>query len=186
MRNLRNDCSEVLFSAEEIQARIKQIAVQIAKEYKGVNTCPFVIGILKGCLHFYSDLTREFTFPHTSGFMSVSTYGGGTESTGKLEITQPLSGSVLGKDVLIVEDIIDSGITLSMLKELFLQQGATSVSIVTLLNKPSGRKFDIEPDYYCFEVGNQFVVGYGLDYQEKYRNLPFVGILKEEIYKEQN
>ena len=182
-KDLSKDCSEILFSSREIQSRVAQVAMIISDTYPHARECPLVVGVLKGCLYFFADLTRKLTFPHEVAFMSVSTYCGGTESTGKLQITQELTCSVVGRHILIVEDIIDSGITLAMLKELFLQQGALSVTIVTLLNKREGRKFDIAPDYCCFDVKNEFVVGYGLDYKELYRDLPFVGILKEEVYE---
>lgn len=183
-KDLAKDCEKVLFSGKELKQRIASLATHINVTYKYRDNCPLVIGILKGCLHFYSELTRKLYFPHESAFMSVSTYYGGRESTGKLQITQELNCSVAGRDVLIVEDIIDSGITLAMLKELFLKQGANSVTIVTMLDKECRRKVDIRPDYCAFTIDDYFVVGYGLDYKELYRNLPFIGILKEEVYTE--
>lgn len=182
---ITQELEEVLITSTEIDSRIKQVAKTISMDYGHLENTPLVLGVLTGCIHFYSDLTRRFKFPIITEFMAVSSYGDMIESTGRLEIIKDIKDSLLlNRDVLIVEDIVDTGLTLIMLKQMLISRGAKSVKIVTLLDKPAKRKFDIEPDYCCFKVPDKFVVGYGLDYKGLYRNLPYVGVLKEEIYKE--
>lgn len=179
---MENDILEVLISEEEIQKKTEDLARVLEKEYDG--HFPLVIGVLKGALPFMIDLTRNMAIHLEMDFMDVTSYGTSTVSSGEVKILKDLNTSVEGRDVLIVEDIIDSGLTLHYLVELFRYRKANTIKIVTLLDKPSGRKAMIEPDLTGFTVPNAFVVGYGLDYAERYRNLPYIGILKEEVYKE--
>ena len=152
----------------------------MTNDYEG--RFPLVIGVLKGAMLFMSDLLKRVDTYLEMDFMDVSSYGDSTVTSGEVRILKDLNTSVEGRDILIVEDIIDSGLTLSYLVNLFRHRKAKSIKIVTLLDKPSGRKADIEADYVGFVVPNEFVVGYGLDYAEKYRNLPYIGVLKPEIY----
>lgn len=179
--NLRQDIERILITEEEIQEKIKELAAILTEEYK--DRFPLVIGVLKGALPFMADLLKRVDTHLEMDFMDVSSYSGKTVSSGEVKILKDLDTSVEGRDVLIVEDIIDSGLTLSYLVNLFRYRKAKSIKIVTLLDKPEGRKVDIQPDYACFVIPNEFVVGYGLDYEEKYRNLPYVGILKPEVYE---
>ena len=141
------------------------------------------MGILKGSVVCMADLMRAVTTHARIDFMSVSSYGSGTKSSGVVKIVKDLDNNVEGYDLLLVEDILDSGLTLSYLRELLRDRHPNSIKIVTLLNKPARRTADIQPDYCCFEVPDEFVVGYGLDFDERYRNLPYVGVLKEEVYQ---
>jgi hypoxanthine phosphoribosyltransferase len=177
---MHKDIMEVLISEEEIQAKVKQMAKELSEEYK--ERFPLVIGVLKGALPFMADLTKRMENYLEMDFMDVSSYGGGMKSTGEVKILKDLDTQVEGRDILIIEDIIDSGLTLSYLVDLFKYRKAKSIKIVTLLDKPSGRKIDLKADMVGFEVPDAFVVGYGLDYQEKYRNLPYIGVLKPEVY----
>lgn len=178
---MHNDCERILLTAEEIRARVKEVALEVDARYQDKR--PLAIGILKGSIIFYVDFVRELTCPVEMDFMAVSSYGSGTVSSGKLRIKKDLDEDVAGRDVIIVEDIIDSGFTLANLKALLLERGAKSVIIVTLLNKAERREYDVAPDYNCFDIENEFVIGYGLDYDERYRNLPYIGILKREVYE---
>ncbi|MCQ6281886.1 hypoxanthine phosphoribosyltransferase [Bacillus sp. EB600] len=181
---MENDIEKILVSEEEIQAKIKSLAQQLTEEYK--DRFPLAIGVLKGAMPFMADLLKRMDCFLEMDFMDVSSYGNSTVSTGEVKILKDLDTSVEGRDLLIIEDIIDSGLTLSYLVELFRYRKAKSVKIVTLLDKPKGRKSEIEADYVGFHVPNEFVVGYGLDYAEKYRNLPYIGILKPEVYSNNN
>ncbi|GAE31764.1 hypoxanthine-guanine phosphoribosyltransferase [Halalkalibacter hemicellulosilyticusJCM 9152] len=178
---MKDEIKEVLISEEQIQSKCLELGRQITEEYEG--RFPLVIGVLKGALPFMADLTKRIDTHLEMDFMDVSSYGKGTVSSGEVKIIKDLDTSVEGRDVLIVEDIIDSGLTLSYLVELFHYRKAKSVKIVTLLDKPDGRKVDLIPDITGFTVPDAFVVGYGLDYAEKYRNLPYIGVLKPEIYE---
>ncbi len=177
---MKNDIKEILITEEEIREKTLEIAAQLTKDYEG--RFPLVIGVLKGAMLFMSDLLKRVDTYLEMDFMDVSSYGDSTVTSGEVRILKDLNTSVEGRDILIVEDIIDSGLTLSYLVNLFRHRKAKSIKIVTLLDKPSGRKADIEADYVGFVVPNEFVVGYGLDYAEKYRNLPYIGVLKPEIY----
>ena len=179
---MEKDILKVLLSEEEIRAKVKELGDQISRDYAGKN--PFFLGVLKGCYVFMSDLTRNIGLMSTMDFMVVSSYGSGTTTTGAVEITKDLSQDIAGRDVIIVEDILDSGVTLSYLKGYLANRKPASIKIATLLDKPSRRKADIHPDYCGFEVPDEFVVGYGLDYDERYRNLPYIGVLKPEIYSD--
>lgn len=175
-----NDILEVLIPEERLHARVAELGRQITADYAGKT--PFFLGVLKGCYVFMADLVRSVALQTTMDFMAVSSYGAGTTSTGAVKITKDLSQDIEGRDVIIVEDILDSGVTLSYLKNYLANRRPASVKIVTLLDKPSRRKADISPDYCGFSVPDAFVVGYGLDYAERYRNLPYIGILKPEVY----
>lgn len=177
---MKEDIKEVLISEEQLQEKVKELGKVLSEEYK--DRFPLAIGVLKGAMPFMGDLLKRVDTYLEMDFMDVSSYGDSTVSSGEVKIIKDLDTSVEGRDILIIEDIIDSGLTLSYLVELFRYRKAKSIKIVTLLDKPSGRKSDIEADYIGFEVPNAFVVGYGLDYQEKYRNLPYIGVLKPEVY----
>lgn len=177
---MQNDIQEVLLSEEAIQAKIAELGQMISQEYKDKN--PLVICVLKGAAPFMADLIKRINIHMEMDFMAVSSYGKSTVSSGEVRIIKDLDASVEGRHVLIVEDIIDSGLTLNYLLDLLRRRKAESVKIITLLDKPLRRKVDISPDYYGFVVPDEFVVGYGLDYAERYRNLPYIGILKPEVY----
>lgn len=177
---LYNDLEKILVTRDEIAQAVKKLGARIAEDYAGKT--PVVVGILKGAVVFYSDLIREIDLPLQTEFMSVSSYGSATKSTGVVQIKLDLKLDVMNRDVLIVEDIVDSGMTLHYLKEHLSERGAKSVRIATLLDKPARRRVDLTADYYCFTIPDEFVVGYGLDYAEKYRNLPDIGVLAKRIY----
>ena len=169
----------VLISAEEIERHVSEIGERITEDFAGKN--PIFIGVLKGCFVFMADLMRHVKIDCTMDFMAVSSYKG-TTSTGAVKINKDLNEDIAGRHVILVEDILDSGITLSYLKNYLEVSRPASISIVTLMDKPSRRKAPVYADYSCFEVPDAFVVGYGLDYNENYRNLPYIGVLKPEIY----
>lgn len=170
---------KVLISQEEISQKVKETGQQISEDYKDKN--PIILGILKGAFIFMADLLRCITVPCEVDFMCASSYGSGTVSSGKVTIKKDVSADVTGRDIIIVEDIMDSGITLSAVEKHLYELGAKSVSICVMLDKPERRSpgIDIKPDYTLFTIPNEFIVGYGLDYNEKHRNLPYVGILDE-------
>lgn len=172
-----SDNIKVLISETEVAARIQQLADQINKDYAGKEV--HLICVLKGGVFFTCDLAKLITVPVTFDFMAVSSYGDGTESTGRIKIVKDLDDSIAGKDVLIVEDIIDSGRTLSHLIQLLHSRQPNSVKLCTLLDKPSRRVTEVKVDYCGFEIPDEFVVGYGLDYAQKYRNLPYIGVVVE-------
>lgn len=176
------DLERVLISEEQIQTRVREMGRQITKDYEGEELV--VVCILKGSTIFFSDLVRQMQLDTVFDFMIVKSYGGGTESSGNVRFVKDLDESITDKNVLIVEDIIDSGLTLTFLRNNLITRGAKSLRICTLLDKPERRKpgADITVDYCGFQIPNEFVVGYGLDYDEKYRNLPMIGVLKPEIY----
>lgn len=178
---MKNDIERVLFTEEELQKRVAELGAQITADYQGKS--PVIISILRGSYIFMADLTRHIDLPCTVDFMAVSSYGSGTSSSGQVNIIKDLSDSVEGKDVLVVEDILDSGNTLSYLLEILKARHVASVKLCTLLDKPARRTRDVHADYVGYEVDDLFVVGYGLDYAEKYRNLPYIGILKPEVYE---
>ena len=178
---LEKDIQEVLFSEEQLKTRVNEIAQEIERDYAGKEI--MLISVLRGSFIFMADLCRAIDLDCTLDFMSVSSYGKGTSSSGQVQITKDLSEDISGRHIIVVEDILDSGLTLSYLRELLRDRHPNSIKIVTLLNKPARRTADIQPDYCCFEVPDEFVVGYGLDFDERYRNLPYVGVLKEEVYQ---
>lgn len=175
------DIKEVLYTEEEIRQATQELGAVLTKEYAGKN--PLVIGVLKGAIMFMTDLSRAMDCDLELDFMDVTSYGAAVESSGDVKILKDLDTSVEGRDLLIVEDIIDTGRTLSYLIEIFRHRKAKSIKVVTLLDKKERRAVDLEADYVGIHVPNEFVVGYGLDYIEKYRNLPYIGVLKEEIYQ---
>ncbi|WP_041085368.1 hypoxanthine phosphoribosyltransferase [Jeotgalibacillus soli] len=177
---MNQDIEKVLYTEEQLQEKIKELGSQLTEEYK--DSYPLVIGVLKGALPFMADLIKRMDVYLEMDFMDVSSYGNSTVSSGEVKIIKDLNTKVEGRDILILEDIIDSGLTLNYLVDLFRYRKAKSIKIVTLLDKPSGRKADVKADYVGFVVPDAFVVGYGLDYAERYRNLPYIGILKPEIY----
>ena len=180
---MEKDIAQVLLSEEQLQTRIRELGQQLAQDYRGKN--PTMVCILKGAIMFYTDLLRAMPIPLSMDFMAVSSYGNRTKSSGEVEIRKDLSTSIEGKHVVIVEDIVDSGFTLTYLTRLLQTRGAASIKLCTLLDKPPRRApgITLKADYSGFEVGNEFVVGYGLDYAERYRNLPYIGILKPEVYE---
>ena len=178
---MRADIEEILYSEEALNARLTELGEQITNDYEGKPLS--VISILKGSNIFTSDLVRKINLPLKMDFMAVSSYGNATESTGVVRIIKDLDGSVEGENLLIVEDIVDSGLTLKYLKEILLTRNPASVKICTLLDKPARRKESVNIDYLGFEVPDGFIVGYGIDYAERYRNLPYVGILKRSVYE---
>jgi len=178
---MHNDVSEILFHEETVNEKIRQLGAEISRDYEGQDL--LVIGILKGAAMFMSDLVKRIEFPVEFDFMAVSSYGKSSESSGVVRIIKDLDKSIEGRHVLIVEDIIDTGLTLSYLKTLLEGRKAASVKVVALLDKPERRKTDIKADYLGFSVPDHFIVGYGLDYAERYRNLPYVGVLKPEVYQ---
>lgn len=177
---MHQDIKKILVSEEEIAKKCKELGERISIDYKDKNLV--VIGLLKGCNPFISDLIRHISVPVRIDYMSVSSYLGGTESTGNVRVNKDLDSSIIGCDVLIAEDIVDTGKTLKKVMEMLSVKGAKSIKVVTLLDKPEGRVVDLVPDYIGFVIPKEFVVGYGLDYNEYYRNLPYVGVLKEEVY----
>lgn len=178
---LEKDVAYVLFTEEQIKARVKEIADQINEEYAGKD--PLILGILKGVYPFYADLMRGLIIHAETDFLIASSYGNGTVSTGVLKIKKDTDIDLKGRHVIIVEDIIDSGNTLYLLKNELLKREPASLKIATLLNKTARRERPIDGDYIGFDCCDEFVVGYGLDYAGKYRNLPYVGVLKEKVYK---
>ncbi len=168
---------EVLITHEALQARIREMGSQIAKDYAGRR--PELICVLKGAMVFMSDLIRAIDLPLTIDFIAVSSYGKGMNTSGEVKIVKDLDEPLEGRDILLVEDILDTGLTLNYLTRSFRSRGATSVRIVTLLNKPDRRKAEVEVAYQGFEIPDKFVVGYGLDYDERYRNLPFIAVVRQ-------
>ncbi len=179
--NMHDDIREVLVSEAQLKERVAQLGAQISKDYAGKNL--MLVSILKGSVVFMADLMRAITIPVSIDFMVVSSYGAGTNTSGLVKIVKDLDQNLVGKDVLIVEDILDTGVTLSKLKPMLELRNPNSIRICTILDKPSRRKADISADYQGFAVPDEFVVGYGLDYDEKYRNLPYVGVLKPQVYQ---
>ena len=177
---LEKDIEKVLISEEQMQAKARELGEVLTRDYEGKY--PLAIGVLKGAMPFMGDLMKRIDGYIEMDFMDVSSYGSATVSSGEVKIVKDLNTSVEGRDILIIEDIIDSGLTLSYLVDLFKYRKAKSIRIVTLLDKPTGRKVNLQADYIGFEVPDAFVVGYGLDYMERYRNLPYIGILKPAIY----
>ena len=178
------DIKDVLYSKEEIAAKVQEIGNQITKDYPNADEDLVLVGVLKGASVFMADLIRTIKRPIEIDFMSVSSYGKGkTESTGVVRILKDLDGDIEGKHLILVEDIVDTGLTLSYLSDIMLRRGAKSVKIVSLLSKPDRRTKKVAIDYLGFEIPDEFIVGYGIDYSEKYRNLEFIGTLKESAYK---
>ena len=178
--NMRDDIAEILYTEEQLAEIVSRMGRQISEDYEGKNL--FMISVLKGSLIFMADLMRAVTVPCSIDFLSVSSYGKGTVSSGAVRILKDLDDSLEGKDLLVVEDILDSGVTLSFLLKNLSARNPRSIRLCTLLDKPERRKVDIRPHIVGAEVPDEFIVGYGLDYAEKYRNLPYIGVLKPEVY----
>ena len=175
------DLDKILVTKEEIAQKIRELGRKIAEDYEGKS--PVMVCILKGACVFFTDLIREIPLPLTTDFMAISSYGSATKTSGVVRILKDLDKDILGKDVIIVEDIVDTGITLNYLMNNLMQRGAASLRIAALLDKTARRKVpDLKVDYVCFDIPDAFVVGYGLDYDQKYRNLPDIGILSPRIY----
>lgn len=176
-----SDIKSVLITEEQLAAKVAEMGAQISKDYQGRKL--IILGVLKGSVVFMSDLIRSITVPVEMDFMAVSSYGAGVKTSGVVKILKDLDRLIAGYDVLVVEDILDSGMTLSYLTELLRERDPASIRIATLLDKPDRRKVDIKPDYVGFRIPDEFVVGYGLDYAELYRNLPYVGVLAPHVYE---
>jgi hypoxanthine phosphoribosyltransferase len=181
---LKEDIAEVLIDADAIQARVAELGAQISADYRNVAN-PLLVCVLKGAFVFLADLTRHLTFPHEVDFMATSSYGAATAASGVVRILMDLDRPVEARDVLIVEDIIDSGYTLDYMLRMLSARNPASLRICTLLSKPERREVDVPVQYIGFEIPNKFVVGYGLDFDERYRNLPFIGVLRPELYQGQ-
>ena len=177
MSEVKEDRIEVLISEEKVQERIRELGEQISKDYAGKSIQ--MICILKGASVFMVDLAKRITVPVYMDFMSVSSYGSGTESSGIVKINKDLDDPIVGKDVLIIEDIIDTGRTLNYLKKFLKNRGASSIKIATLLDKPARRVISLTPDYVGFTVPDEFVIGCGMDYDQRYRNLPYIGVVRQ-------
>ncbi|MBQ2687117.1 MAG: hypoxanthine phosphoribosyltransferase [Clostridia bacterium] len=177
---MHKDCEKVLINEQELKAMVKRIADEISRDYKDKNL--LLVGLLKGSVVFMADLMKELSVDCKIDFISVSSYGSSTESNGRVNLIKDVSQPVEGMDVLIVEDIIDSGNTLNFILKYFAAKGVSSVKICTLLSKPDRRVVEIPVDYVGAEIPDEFVIGYGLDYAENYRSLPYVGILKRSVY----
>jgi hypoxanthine phosphoribosyltransferase len=177
---MKDDFSKILFSQEQIQERVKELGAEITRDY--ANRKPILLGILKGCFVFLADLARSIDLACEIRFLQVSSYGFLSVSSGNVKIGNELDFEIRGRDILLIEDILDSGFTITALQNLIMKHSPASLKICSLLDKPSRRKVQVNPDYVGFECPDEFVVGYGLDYSEKYRNLPYVAVLKREIY----
>ena len=180
---LYGDLERILLTREEIAAKVRELGEQITKDYAGKK--PVLVCILKGASVFFADLIREIALPLSLDFMAISSYGSATKTSGVVRILKDLDNDILGRDVIVVEDIVDSGITLSYLTKILMQRGAKSLRIAALLDKPARRRVEgLHVDYKCFDIPDAFVVGYGLDYNQIYRNLPDIGVLSPRIYEQ--
>ncbi|HOD17084.1 MAG TPA: hypoxanthine phosphoribosyltransferase [Candidatus Cloacimonadota bacterium] len=181
MTSIISDIEKILFSEADIQNRVSAMAEEISRDYKGKS--PVIISILKGAFVFTADLVRKLTLPVELDFLAISSYGSGSSSSGIVKIKKDIDVDIAGKDVIITEDIVDSGLSLQYIGEYIKKHNPASIRMCVFLDKPEAHKLDVTFDYVGFKIGKEFVVGYGLDYNEKYRNLPYIGILKKEIYK---
>ena len=177
---MKDDVKKVLLSEEELHAKVAELGAQITKDYEGKNL--LLVTVLKGAVVFLADLMRTIDQPAEIDFMVVSSYGSGVKSSGVVKIVKDLDINLEGKDILIVEDILDSGMTLDYIKGMLQDRNPSSIRICALLDKPARRKVDLQADYVGFTIPDEFVIGYGLDYDEKHRNLPYIGVLKPEVY----
>ncbi len=180
-RRMIDDIEKVLLTEEDIQKKVKEIGEKITHDYEGKNL--MLVSVLKGSVAFMADLMRAIDLPLKIDFMSVSSYGSGTTSSGVVKINKDLDIDLHGVDLLIVEDILDSGKTLHYITKMLSDRGTASIRIACLLDKPERRVVPLSADYTCFDIPDKFVVGYGLDYDQKYRNLPYIGVLKPEVYE---
>ena len=181
-QDMMQDIERILVSEDQIHRRIREVGAQIAADYRGRT--PILVGVLKGVVPFFAEMAAAIDIPLQEDFMCITSFEGGTASTGKLTFRKDIDHDIEGRDVIILEDIIDSGSTLKMIVELFRARRPASIRICTLLDKPSGRKVELTPDYTCFTIPDAFVVGCGLDYDDYYLNLPFVGVLKPSVYQD--
>lgn len=181
-QNMRDDVLKTLLSEEELKAKVAELGAKITEDYRGKDL--LIVTVLKGAVVFLADLMRTIDIPAEIDFMVVSSYGSGTKTSGVVKIVKDLDVPLKDRHILIVEDILDSGLTLDYIKGILQDRGPASIKIATLLDKPARRKADLKADYIGYEVPDEFVIGYGLDYDEKYRNLPYIGILKPEVYSE--
>jgi len=179
---MKDDIEKIYFSKEDLANKVAELGRKISEDYAGQEI--FAVGILKGAVVFFSDLVRAINVPVQLDFMIASSYGDGTASSGTVKILKDLDYDIEGKNVIIIEDIIDSGTTMNYLLKYFKGRNPASVKLCALMSKPSRRKVEVPIDYCGYEVPDEFLVGYGLDYAEKYRNLPYIGVLKKEIYAE--
>ena len=180
---MHKDLERLVLSEEEIAKKVKAAAAWLDEKFKDSTTPPLAISVLKGSVFFFCDIVRAMKTPVQIDFMTVSSYGNSSQSSGMPKIVMDLAASVEGRDVILVEDIVDSGYTLVRMRDLIEGRGAKSFTVVTLFDKPARRKLPVKADYSCFEVGDEFIVGYGLDYAQQYRSLPYIGILKREVYE---
>lgn len=180
---MHKDIERIVMTEEEIHARVKAAAEWLDNKFANTDGVPLAISVLKGSVFFFCDLVRAMKTPVQLDFMTMSSYGSGSSSSGMPKIVMDLAAPVKERDVILVEDIVDSGHTLVRMRDLITGRGARSFTTVTLLDKPSRREVDVKADYSCFEVGNEFIVGYGLDYAQQYRNIPYIGVLKRSIYE---
>ena len=180
MRTIHDDVEEVLLSADALSERVAQLGRQLSADYAGRD--PVLVSVLKGSIVFLADLIRAMDIPLSVDLMEVSSYGSGTETSGQVRILKDLSASIEGRDVIVVEDIIDTGLTLNYLLRYLWERNPASMRICCLLDKPARRLAEIEIDYTGFTIPDRFVIGYGLDYDERYRNLPYVGVLRPSVY----
>lgn len=183
-QKMNDDIKKVLIDESELKSIVKRLGEEITADYKDKNV--LLIGVLKGSVIFMADLMREIGVPCNIDFMAVSSYGNGTESSGRVKINKDLDNDIQGKDIIIIEDILDSGKTLYYIRDILSARKPSSIKICTLFDKPERREADIKADYVGSLVPNEFIVGYGLDYSEYYRNLPFIGVLKESVYENNN
>ncbi|HIU19310.1 MAG TPA: hypoxanthine phosphoribosyltransferase [Candidatus Limiplasma stercoravium] len=181
-RNLYKDLESILYTRQQLAQAVRELGERITRDYQGKR--PVLLCILKGASVFFSDLIREIDLPLEVEFIAVSSYGASTKSSGEVRLVKDLDRSILGRDVIIVEDIVDSGMTLNYIKNLLISRGAASLRIAALLDKPARRVAPLSVDYSCFLIPDAFVVGYGLDYNEVYRNLPDIGVLSPSVYGE--
>lgn len=180
--SVRNDIASVLISEEQLQTRIRELGQQITADYRPLNDL-LLVGVLKGSVMFLVDLSRQIDLPLSIDFMAISSYGASTQSSGVVRLLKDLDTDISGRHVLVIEDIIDSGLTLQYLTDQLQRRSPASLRICALLNKPERRVSEVTVDYLGFDIPNEFAVGYGLDYGERYRNLPYIGVLKEEVYR---
>jgi len=180
---MHHEIDKILIPAEDIQAKVREMGEQIAHDYAPFGDL-LLVGVLKGCIMFMVDLARAIHIPLALDFIATSSYGKSTESSGVVRLLKDLDTDIAGRHVLIVEDIIDSGLTLDYLRGQLVRRNPASLRVCALLNKPERRIADVPVDYLGFDIPNEFVVGYGLDYGERYRNLPYIGVLKQEVYQQ--
>lgn len=178
---MNNDIQEILCSQQQIKKLCQELGQQISRDYKGKK--PMIIGVLKGAMPFMMEVIKHIDIYMTMDFIDVSSYNGGTESSGHVKLIKDIDSNVQGRDVIFIDDIMDTGLTIDYLLKLFRGRGARSLKTCTLFNKDANRQFHLQPDYYGFDLPDKFVVGFGLDYQNLYRNLPYVGVLKPRVYQ---